>query len=173
LFSQVEAKLRSATDAVQDLQEDAVSRARAAGRVADDYVSDNPWQMVGVAAAVGFPGGRAAEPSLTFASGETLPALASRRLARTGPHWPAWPLVSALEETLHAEMGADLFSDFSGRGFFGFTGARSKLQGHRQDPVLHCACHLSYRADLRRVPGHTGFLSHLRRSCACASGNAA
>jgi ElaB/YqjD/DUF883 family membrane-anchored ribosome-binding protein len=57
LFSQAEAKLRSATDAVQDLQEQAISRARAAGRVADDYVSDNPWQMVGVAAAVGFLAG--------------------------------------------------------------------------------------------------------------------
>jgi ElaB/YqjD/DUF883 family membrane-anchored ribosome-binding protein len=57
LFSQVEARLRSATDAVQDLQEDAISRARAARHVADDYVSDNPWQMVGVAAAVGFLAG--------------------------------------------------------------------------------------------------------------------
>jgi ElaB/YqjD/DUF883 family membrane-anchored ribosome-binding protein len=57
LFSQVEAKLRSATDAVQSLQEDAIGRARAAGRVADDYVSDNPWQMVGVAAAIGFLAG--------------------------------------------------------------------------------------------------------------------
>ena len=57
LFSQVEARLRSATDAVQSLQEDAIGRARAAGRVADDYVSDNPWQMVGVAAAIGFLAG--------------------------------------------------------------------------------------------------------------------
>lgn len=57
LFSQVEAKLRSATDAVQGLQEDAIDRARAAGRVADDYVSANPWQMVGVAAAIGFLAG--------------------------------------------------------------------------------------------------------------------
>jgi ElaB/YqjD/DUF883 family membrane-anchored ribosome-binding protein len=57
LFSQVEARLRSATDAVQSLQEDAIGRARAAGRAADDYVSDNPWQMVGVAAAIGFLAG--------------------------------------------------------------------------------------------------------------------
>jgi ElaB/YqjD/DUF883 family membrane-anchored ribosome-binding protein len=54
LLSQVESKLRSATDAVQGLQEDALDRARAAGRVADDYVSDNPWRVVGVAAALGF-----------------------------------------------------------------------------------------------------------------------
>ena len=54
LLSQVEARLRSATDAVQGLQEEAIDRARAVGRGADDYVSRNPWQMVGVAAAVGF-----------------------------------------------------------------------------------------------------------------------
>lgn len=57
LLSEVEAKLRSATDAVQGLQEDAVDRARAAGRGANDYVSRNPWQMVGVAAAAGFLAG--------------------------------------------------------------------------------------------------------------------
>lgn len=54
LLSQVEAKLHSAMDAVKALQENAVARARFAGRVADDHVSDNPWQMVGVAAALGF-----------------------------------------------------------------------------------------------------------------------
>ncbi len=54
LLSQVESKLRSATDAVRGLQQDALDRAKAAGRVADDYVSDNPWQVVGVAAALGF-----------------------------------------------------------------------------------------------------------------------
>jgi ElaB/YqjD/DUF883 family membrane-anchored ribosome-binding protein len=54
LLLQVETKLRSAMTAVQGLQEDAMDRARAAGRVADDYVSHNPWQVVGVAAALGF-----------------------------------------------------------------------------------------------------------------------
>ncbi len=53
LLSQVEDRLLSAVGAVQGLQQDAVDRARAAGRVADDYVSDNPWRMVGVAAALG------------------------------------------------------------------------------------------------------------------------
>jgi len=57
LLSQVEAKLTSAVDAVQGLKADAVGRAKAAGRVADDYVSDNPWRMVGVAAALGFLAG--------------------------------------------------------------------------------------------------------------------
>jgi ElaB/YqjD/DUF883 family membrane-anchored ribosome-binding protein len=54
LLLQVETKLRSAMTAVQGLQEDAMGRARAAGRIADDYVSHNPWQVVGVAAALGF-----------------------------------------------------------------------------------------------------------------------
>ena len=53
LLSQVEGRLRSAADAVQGLQQDAIDRARAAGRVADDFVTDNPWRMVGVAAALG------------------------------------------------------------------------------------------------------------------------
>jgi ElaB/YqjD/DUF883 family membrane-anchored ribosome-binding protein len=53
LLSQVENRLRSAADTVQGLQQDAVDRARAAGRVADDYVSENPWRMAGVAAALG------------------------------------------------------------------------------------------------------------------------
>lgn len=57
LLSQVEGRLRSAADAVQGLQQDAIDRARAAGRVADDYVTDNPWRMVGVAAALGLVAG--------------------------------------------------------------------------------------------------------------------
>jgi ElaB/YqjD/DUF883 family membrane-anchored ribosome-binding protein len=39
---------------LQDLQDDAVDRAKAAVRVTDDYVRDNPWQAIGAAAAVGF-----------------------------------------------------------------------------------------------------------------------
>jgi ElaB/YqjD/DUF883 family membrane-anchored ribosome-binding protein len=31
-----------------------VDKARQAGRVADDYVHDNPWRSVGMAAGVGF-----------------------------------------------------------------------------------------------------------------------
>lgn len=53
MLSQVEGRLRSAADAVQGLQQDAIDRARAVGRAADGYVTDNPWRMVGVAAAVG------------------------------------------------------------------------------------------------------------------------
>jgi ElaB/YqjD/DUF883 family membrane-anchored ribosome-binding protein len=57
LRSQVEAKLLSAKLKLQDLQDDAVDRAKAAARVTDDYVRDNPWQAIGAAAAVGFLAG--------------------------------------------------------------------------------------------------------------------
>jgi ElaB/YqjD/DUF883 family membrane-anchored ribosome-binding protein len=54
LRSQVESKLRSAKLKLQDMQDDAVDRAKAAARVTDDYVRENPWQAIGVAAAIGF-----------------------------------------------------------------------------------------------------------------------
>jgi ElaB/YqjD/DUF883 family membrane-anchored ribosome-binding protein len=54
LRSQVAAKLLSAKLKLQDLQDDTVDRAKAAARVADDFVRDNPWQAMGAAAAVGF-----------------------------------------------------------------------------------------------------------------------
>jgi ElaB/YqjD/DUF883 family membrane-anchored ribosome-binding protein len=54
LRAQVEAKLLAAKLRLQEMQGDAVDRARDAARATDDYVHDNPWQAVGVAAAVGF-----------------------------------------------------------------------------------------------------------------------
>jgi len=54
LRSQVEAKLLAAKLRLQELQGDAVDGAKAAARVTDDYVHDNPWQAIGVAAAIGF-----------------------------------------------------------------------------------------------------------------------
>lgn len=57
LRAQVETKLRAAKLKLQDLQDDAVDRAKAAARVTDDYVHDNPWQAIGVAAAIGFLAG--------------------------------------------------------------------------------------------------------------------
>ena len=54
LRSQVAAKLLSAKLKLQDLQDDAVDRAKAAARVTDDFVHDNPWQAMGAAAALGF-----------------------------------------------------------------------------------------------------------------------
>lgn len=54
LRAQVEAKLLAAKLRLQEMQGDAVDRARYAARFTDDYVHDNPWQAVGAAAAVGF-----------------------------------------------------------------------------------------------------------------------
>ena len=54
LRAQVEAKLRTAKLKLQDLQDDAIDRAKAAARVTDEYVHDNPWQAIGIAAAIGF-----------------------------------------------------------------------------------------------------------------------
>ena len=54
LFSQAEARLGGAVDAVAELRQNAIDRAKSAGRRADDYVTDNPWRMVGAAATLGF-----------------------------------------------------------------------------------------------------------------------
>jgi ElaB/YqjD/DUF883 family membrane-anchored ribosome-binding protein len=57
LRSQAEARLLSAKLKLQELQGQAVDRAKDAARATDDYVHDNPWQAIGVAAAVGFVAG--------------------------------------------------------------------------------------------------------------------
>jgi ElaB/YqjD/DUF883 family membrane-anchored ribosome-binding protein len=57
LRSQVEAKLRFAKLKLQDIQDDAVDRTKAAARATDDYVRDNPWRAIGAAAAIGFLAG--------------------------------------------------------------------------------------------------------------------
>ena len=54
LRSQVESKLLSAKLRLSELQGEAVDRAKATARFTDDYVHENPWQVVGVAVAVGF-----------------------------------------------------------------------------------------------------------------------
>ena len=54
LRSQVETKLLRAKLRLQEIEGEAVDRAKAAARATDDYVHDNPWQAIGVAAAVGF-----------------------------------------------------------------------------------------------------------------------
>jgi ElaB/YqjD/DUF883 family membrane-anchored ribosome-binding protein len=59
LRDQVQAKLSSAKVRLQEMQDDAVDRAKDAARATDDYVHDNPWQAVGVAAAIGFIAGMA------------------------------------------------------------------------------------------------------------------
>jgi len=57
LRSQVESKLLAAKLRLQELNGEAVDRAKAAARATDDYVRDNPWQAIGLAAAVGFLAG--------------------------------------------------------------------------------------------------------------------
>jgi ElaB/YqjD/DUF883 family membrane-anchored ribosome-binding protein len=46
-------RLQQAKVRLQDLQDSAVARARAAGHAADDYVHDHPWRAIGAAAGFG------------------------------------------------------------------------------------------------------------------------
>lgn len=46
--------LKRATDKMQDLQDAAFERGKAAARATDDFVHEHPWRAVGIAAAVGF-----------------------------------------------------------------------------------------------------------------------
>ena len=57
LRAQVEAKLLAAKLRLQELEGEAMDRAKVAARVTDDYVHDNPWRAIGVAAIVGFLAG--------------------------------------------------------------------------------------------------------------------
>jgi len=54
LRSQVEAKLLAAKLRLEEFQGQAIDRAKETARATDDYVRDNPWQAIGVAAAIGF-----------------------------------------------------------------------------------------------------------------------
>ncbi len=45
--------LRQAADKAQTLQDAVVERSKAAAQATDDYVHDNPWKSIGLAAAVG------------------------------------------------------------------------------------------------------------------------
>ena len=54
LRSQVEAKLLAAKLRLQEVEGEAVERAKAAARITDDYVHENPWQVIGAATAIGF-----------------------------------------------------------------------------------------------------------------------
>jgi len=53
LRARVMASLARAREGLAQAQENAVARARAAGRAADDYVHENPWRSIGLAAACG------------------------------------------------------------------------------------------------------------------------
>jgi len=46
-------RLQQAKIRLQDLQDNAVARAKAAGHAADDYVHEHPWKAIGAAAGVG------------------------------------------------------------------------------------------------------------------------
>ena len=46
-------RLHQAKIRLQDLQDSAVARARAAGHAADDSVHEHPWKAIGAAAGVG------------------------------------------------------------------------------------------------------------------------
>jgi ElaB/YqjD/DUF883 family membrane-anchored ribosome-binding protein len=51
LRAQVEAKLLAAKLRLQELEGEAMDRAKAAARYTDDFVHDNPWRAIGAAAA--------------------------------------------------------------------------------------------------------------------------
>lgn len=53
LRTKLEQSLRSAKDKLIDLEEVVVAKTRAAARSTDEYVHDNPWKSVGIAAAIG------------------------------------------------------------------------------------------------------------------------
>ena len=46
--------VKVARERLADTQEEVVKRAKVAARQTDDYVHDNPWQAVGIAAGVAF-----------------------------------------------------------------------------------------------------------------------
>lgn len=53
LRDRVQASLARARAGLADAQDAAITRAKAAGRAADDYVHDNPWRSIGIAAGFG------------------------------------------------------------------------------------------------------------------------
>lgn len=57
LRAQVEAKLLAAKLRLQELEGEAVDRAKEAARYTDDYVHENPWRSIGAAALLGFVAG--------------------------------------------------------------------------------------------------------------------
>lgn len=52
LRASAEQSLAAARASLQELQDDALERGRAAAKATDDYVRDNPWQSIGIAAGV-------------------------------------------------------------------------------------------------------------------------
>ncbi len=52
LRTDLERKLASARETLDEVQEIAVARTREAAKQADDYVHESPWQAIGIAATV-------------------------------------------------------------------------------------------------------------------------
>jgi ElaB/YqjD/DUF883 family membrane-anchored ribosome-binding protein len=53
LRERLQARLSASRDRLIDVQDATIEKAKAAGRRADDYVHQNPWSSIGLAAAVG------------------------------------------------------------------------------------------------------------------------
>lgn len=49
----VEGRLQQAKAELASLQDAAIARAKAAGHAADEFVHENPWKAIGVAAGIG------------------------------------------------------------------------------------------------------------------------
>ena len=54
LRSRIQTRMEQAKADLARLQDAAMGSAKDAGRAADDYVHENPWQAIGVAAGLGF-----------------------------------------------------------------------------------------------------------------------
>ncbi len=53
LRSRVQARMNQAKADLLHLQEVAIAKAKEAGHAADDFVHDNPWKSIGIAAGIG------------------------------------------------------------------------------------------------------------------------
>lgn len=51
--ARIQAKISQAKADLALLQESAVAKAKAAGRATDEYVHENPWKAIGIAAGAG------------------------------------------------------------------------------------------------------------------------
>lgn len=49
----IQGRLNQAKASLQQLQETAVAKAKAAGHAADEFVHENPWKAIGAAAGIG------------------------------------------------------------------------------------------------------------------------
>lgn len=53
LRSRIQTRMNQARTDLVHLQEAAVAKAKAAGHAADEFVHDNPWKSIGIAAGIG------------------------------------------------------------------------------------------------------------------------